>query len=50
MYYNAMMIPFHTRDMQSLRENNFLMKAIDLQMTLNYEKNRTQFFGLFSGI
>ena len=33
------MIPFDTWDMQSMRENDFFDKNIDLQMTLNYEKN-----------
>ena len=32
------MIPFDTWDMQSMRENYFFDKRIDLQMTLNYEK------------
>ena len=42
-----MMIPFDTWDMQSMRENNFLIKTkIDLQMTLNYEKNTTKYFAL----
>ena len=44
---DAMMIPFDTWDMQSIRESNFLDKKNDLQMTFNYEKTQNIFGLLF---
>ena len=35
----AMMVPFDTWDMESMRENIFY-EEFDLQMTLNYEKTQ----------
>ena len=42
-----MRIPFDTWDMQSMRENNFFDKTIDLQMTLNCEKTQQNIFAFF---